>query len=322
MKTRKLLSVVVPVYNEQEVITETYRRLKASLSNLDMDIEYIFINDGSTDNTYLKLNELIVNTDVKLINFSRNFGHQIAISAGMDYAKGDAVVVIDADLQDPPEIISEMIEKWKEGYEVVYGKRLHREGETLFKKLTAKLFYRVIDNITDIKLPVDVGDFRLIDKKVCDSMKSLPERARYVRGLVSWVGFNQTSIEYKREKRFAGKTKYPLRKMIKLATDGIISFSYRPLKLATFLGMTVSALSFIYLIAILLQKIFTNSTVEGWASTMVVSLFFNGVMLVVIGIMGEYVGRIYEEVKSRPLYVIGELINFDEGNNTNEYTKR
>lgn len=273
MKTRKLLSVVVPVYNEQEVITETYRRLKASLSNLDMDIEYIFINDGSTDNTYLKLNELIVNTDVKLINFSRNFGHQIAISAGMDYAKGDAVVVIDADLQDPPEIISEMIEKWKEGYEVVYGKRLHREGETLFKKLTAKLFYRVIDNITDIKLPVDVGDFRLIDKKVCDSMKSLPERARYVRGLVSWVGFNQTSIEYKREKRFAGKTKYPLRKMIKLATDGIISFSYRPLKLATFLGMTVSALSFIYLIAILLQKIFTNSTVEGWASTMVVSLF-------------------------------------------------
>ncbi|EGD46375.1 LOW QUALITY PROTEIN: glycosyl transferase family 2 [Ruminiclostridium papyrosolvens DSM 2782] len=322
MKTRKLLSVVVPVYNEQEVITETYRRLKASLSNLDMDIEYIFINDGSTDNTYLKLNELIVNTDVKLINFSRNFGHQIAISAGMDYAKGDAVVVIDADLQDPPEIISEMIEKWKEGYEVVYGKRLHREGETLFKKLTAKLFYRVIDNITDIKLPVDVGDFRLIDKKVCDSMKSLPERARYVRGLVSWVGFNQTSIEYKREKRFAGKTKYPLRKMIKLATDGIISFSYRPLKLATFLGMTVSALSFIYLIAILLQKIFTNSTVEGWASTMVVSLFLNGVMLVVIGIMGEYVGRIYEEVKSRPLYVIGELINFDEGNNTNEYTKR
>ncbi len=322
MKTRKLLSVVVPVYNEQEVITETYRRLKASLSNLDMDIEYIFINDGSTDNTYLKLNELIVNTDVKLINFSRNFGHQIAISAGMDYAKGDAVVVIDADLQDPPEIISEMIEKWKEGYEVVYGKRLHREGETLFKKLTAKLFYRVIDNITDIKLPVDVGDFRLIDKKVCDSMKSLPERARYVRGLVSWIGFNQTSIEYKREKRFAGKTKYPLRKMIKLATDGIISFSYRPLKLATFLGMTVSALSFIYLIAILLQKIFTNSTVEGWASTMVVSLFFNGVMLVVIGIMGEYVGRIYEEVKSRPLYVIGELINFDEGNNTNEYTKR
>ncbi len=273
MKTRKLLSVVVPVYNEQEVITETYRRLKASLSNLDMDIEYIFINDGSTDNTYLKLKELIVNTDVKLINFSRNFGHQIAISAGMDYAKGDAVVVIDADLQDPPEIISEMIEKWKEGYEVVYGKRLHREGETLFKKLTAKLFYRVIDNITDIKLPVDVGDFRLIDKKVCNSMKSLPERARYVRGLVSWVGFNQTSIEYKREKRFAGKTKYPLRKMIKLATDGIISFSYRPLKLATFLGMTVSALSFIYLIVILLQKFFTNSTVEGWASTMVVSLF-------------------------------------------------
>lgn len=316
MKNKKFLSVVIPVYNEQEVITETFKRLSKALYNLDMDVEYIFINDGSKDDTYIKLKEIsMTSSAVKVINFSRNFGHQIAITAGMDFSKGDAVVVIDADLQDPPEVILKMVEKWKEGYEVVYGKRSHREGETFFKKFTAKMFYRVIDNITDVKLPVDVGDFRLIDRKVCNAMKSLPERARYVRGLVSWVGFNQTSVEYVREKRFAGETKYPLRKMIKLATDGIISFSYRPLKLATFMGMLVSAFSFIYLIIILCQKLFTNSTVDGWASTMAVSLFFNGVMLIVIGIMGEYVGRIYEEVKARPLYLVGNLINFDEEDN-------
>jgi dolichol-phosphate mannosyltransferase len=316
MENKKLLSVVIPVYNEQEVITETYKRLNQTLYNLDMNVEYIFINDGSKDDTYLKLKEISVTSSaVKVINFSRNFGHQIAITAGMDFSKGDAVAVIDADLQDPPEVILKMVEKWKEGYEVVYGKRSHREGETFFKKFTAKMFYRVIDNMTDVKLPVDVGDFRLIDRKVCNAMKSLPERARYVRGLVSWVGFNQTSVEYIREKRFAGETKYPLRKMIKLATDGIISFSYRPLKLATFMGMLVSAFSFIYLIIILCQKLFTNSTVDGWASTMAVSLFFNGVMLIVMGIMGEYVGRIYEEVKARPLYLVGNLINFDEEDN-------
>lgn len=313
----KLLSIVVPVYNEQEVIDETFKRLSAVFEDYFMDVEYIFINDGSRDNTYFKLKDIASkNPGVRIINFARNFGHQIAITAGMDYAKGDAIVIIDADLQDPPEVILQMVDKWKEGYEVVYGKRLHRDGETFFKKLTAKTFYRFLDSMTDIKLPVDVGDFRLIDRKVCDAMKSLPERSRYVRGLVSWVGFKQTSVDYHREKRFAGETKYPLKKMIKLAGDGIFSFSYKPLKLATFIGMLVSAFSFVYLIVVLIQKFIKNDVVSGWASSMAVSLFLNGVMLIVIGIMGEYVGRIYEEVKARPLYIVGELTGFNEDNET------
>lgn len=311
----KLLSIVVPVYNEQEVIDETFKRLTEVFKDYFMKVEYIFINDGSKDNTYIKLTQIAKNNpEVRIINFARNFGHQIAITAGMDYAKGDAVVIIDADLQDPPEVIKQMVEKWQEGYDVVYGKRLQREGETFFKKFTAKMFYRFINNMTDVNLPVDVGDFRLIDRKVCDAMKCLPERSRYVRGLVSWVGFKQTSVEYKREKRFAGETKYPLKKMIKLAGDGIFSFSYKPLKLATFTGMIISALSFIYLIVVLIQKFVKNDVASGWASSMAVSLFFNGVMLIVLGIMGEYVGRIYEEVKARPLYIVGELIGFDEDN--------
>lgn len=308
---KKLLSVIVPVFNEQEVIDETFKRLSGVFHNYFMDVEYIFINDGSKDNTYFRLKEIAqANPCVRVINFARNFGHQIAITAGMDYAKGDAIVIIDADLQDPPEVILQMVEKWNEGYEVVYGKRLHREGETFFKKLTAKMFYRFLDSMTDVKLPVDVGDFRLIDRKVCDAMKCLPERSRYVRGLVSWVGFKQASVEYRREKRFAGETKYPLKKMLKLAGDGIFSFSYKPLKLATFAGMLVSAGSFIYLIVVLIQKFIKNNVASGWASSMAVSLFFNGVMLIVIGIMGEYVGRIYEEVKARPLYIVGELLGF------------
>ncbi len=312
----KLLSIVVPVYNEQEVIDETYRRLSAIFKDYFMDVEYIFINDGSKDNTYFKLKDIASgNKEVRIINFARNFGHQIAITAGMDYARGDAVVIIDADLQDPPEIILQMVDKWKEGYQVVYGKRLQREGETFFKKITAKTFYRFLDSMTDVKLPVDVGDFRLIDRKVCDAMKCLPERSRYVRGLVSWVGFKQTSVEYHREKRFAGETKYPLKKMLKLAGDGIFSFSYKPLKLATFVGMLVSVLSFIYLVVVLVQKFIKNDVVSGWASSIAVTLFLNGVMLIVIGIMGEYVGRIYEEVKARPLYIVGELMGFDEDKN-------
>ncbi|PYG86948.1 dolichol-phosphate mannosyltransferase [Ruminiclostridium sufflavum DSM 19573] len=312
---KKLLSIVVPVYNEQEVIDETFRRLSDVFGDYFMQVEYIFINDGSKDDTYRKLTQIAKNRpEVRVINFARNFGHQIAITAGMDYAKGDAVVIIDADLQDPPEVILKMVERWQEGYEVVYGKRLQREGETFFKKFTAKMFYRFLDSMTDVKLPVDVGDFRLIDRKVCDTMKRLPERSRYVRGLVSWVGFKQTSVEYRREKRFAGETKYPLKRMVKLAGDGIFSFSYKPLKLATFTGMIISAFSFIYLIVVLIQKFTKNDVASGWASSMAVSLFFNGVMLIVLGIMGEYVGRIYEEVKARPLYIVGELLGFDTKN--------
>ncbi len=310
---KKLLSIVVPVYNEQEVIDETFRRLSEVFADFFMEVEYIFINDGSRDNTYSKLKEIALkDSRVRVINFARNFGHQIAITAGMDYAKGDAVVIIDADLQDPPEVILKMVEKWQEGFEVVYGKRLQREGETFFKKLTAKMFYRFLDSMTDVKLPVDVGDFRLIDRKVCEAMKCLPERSRYVRGLVSWVGFKQSSVEYRREKRFAGETKYPLKKMLKLAGDGIFSFSYKPLKLATFVGMLVSIFSFIYLVVVLVQKFIKNDVVSGWASSIAVTLFLNGVMLIVLGIMGEYVGRIYEEVKARPLYIVGELMGFDK----------
>jgi len=320
---KKLLSIVIPVYNEQEVIDETFKRLSAVFRDYFMSVEYIFINDGSRDNTYLKLGEIAKkNSEVRVINFARNFGHQIAITAGMDYAKGDAVVIIDADLQDPPEVILQMVEKWQEGYEVVYGKRLQREGETFFKKFTAKMFYRFINSMTDVRLPVDVGDFRLIDRKVCDAMKSLPERSRYVRGLVSWVGFKQTSVEYRREKRFAGETKYPLKKMVKLAGDGIFSFSYKPLKLATFIGMLISIFSFIYLIVVLVQKFVKNNVASGWASSMAVSLLFNGVMLIVLGIIGEYVGRIYEEVKARPLYIIGELVGFDGENNEKKDIKK
>ena len=307
-----MISVVVPLYNEEEVICESYRRLKSVMDKTGEEYELIFINDGSRDKTPKIVAELSQNdTHVKLLCFSRNFGHQIAITAGMDYAKGDAVVIIDADLQDPPEIIPKMIEKWKEGYHVVYGKRLKRHGETIFKKVTAKLFYRFLQSMTQVDIPTDTGDFRLIDRKVCDTMKRLNERNRYVRGLVSWVGFKQYALEYERDERFAGETKYPLKKMLKLAMDGITSFSYKPLKLATLVGFGLSGLSFLYLIYILIQKMMGIPTAWGWASLLAVQLFFNGVILIILGILGAYVGRIYEECKERPLYIIQEEIGFD-----------
>lgn len=304
-------SIVIPAYNEQEVIEESYKRLKSVMEQTGEDFELIFVNDGSRDKTIDILNEISEkDKNVKILNFSRNFGHQTAISAGMDYASGNAIVVIDADLQDPPEVILQMIEKWKEGYEVVYGKRLKRKGESFFKKITAKVFYRFLHSMTDIDIPVDTGDFRLMDKKVCDVMRSFTEKNRYVRGLVSWVGFKQYALEYVREERFAGETKYPLRKMIKFASDGIISFSFKPLKIAEYIGCTISALSFIYLIIVIIQKLF-GYTVQGWASLLSVSLFFNGIILFMLGIIGEYIGRIYDEAKNRPLYVIKDKINFE-----------
>lgn len=312
-----MISVVVPLYNEEEVIHESYRRLTEVMQKTGEAYELIFINDGSRDKTPEIVAELSkTDFNVKLICFSRNFGHQIAITAGMDYAKGDAVVIIDADLQDPPEIIPQMIEKWKEGYHVVYGKRLKRRGETAFKKLTAKLFYRFLKSMTQVDIPTDTGDFRLIDRKVCDSMKKLNERNRYVRGLVSWVGFKQFALEYERDERFAGETKYPFKKMLKLAMDGITSFSYKPLKLATFVGFCLSGFSFLYLIFILLQKLIGIPTAWGWASILAVQLFFNGVVLIILGILGAYVGRIYEECKERPLYIVQEEIGFNKPDDT------
>lgn len=306
-------SIIVPAYNEELVIEESYRRLTAVMESTGSAYELIFINDGSRDKTPELLNDLAdKDARVKVLHFSRNFGHQTAVSAGMDYAKGQAVVIIDADLQDPPEVILQMIEKWKQGYDVVYGKRLQRKGETWFKKVTAKAFYRFLNHMTTVEIPVDTGDFRLIDRKVCDVMKGLTEKNRYVRGLISWVGFKQTAVEYVREERFAGETKYPLRKMVKLAVDATMSFSYKPLRIAGFVGMGLSLASFIYLVVIICQKIFTDTTVPGWASLIAVMLFFNGVILILQSVTGEYIGRIYEETKNRPLYIISETKGFSE----------
>lgn len=310
-----LISIVVPMYNEEEVIIETYKRLKGVMDETGEKYELIFVNDGSRDKTRdLAAAICYKDKNVKLIDFARNFGHQVAISAGMDNASGDAVVVIDADLQDPPEVIPEMIAKWREGFDVVYGKRLKREGDSFFKKFTAKVFYRTLNKLTDTEIPVDTGDFRLIDRKVCDALKNnISEKNRYVRGIISWLGFKSAPVEFVREKRFAGTTKYPLKKMLKFAGDAIMSFSLKPLKLATYLGVGLSIISFIYMVVLIILKLCgVLSTVLGWTSIVAISLFFNGIILMILGILGNYIGRIYEEVKGRPLYVIQNKINFEE----------
>ncbi len=299
-------SVVLPVYNEEAVILESCRRIRATMVALGEPFEIIAINDGSRDRSASLLRELCQQDPVfKLISFSRNFGHQTAITAGMDHASGDAIIVIDADLQDPPEVIPGMIEKWREGFEVVYGHRIRREGETVQKRLTAKLYYRFLRRMTDVDIPVDVGDFRLIDAKVRDALLKIPEHNRYVRGLISWLGFRQTFVDYVREPRFAGETKYPFRKMVKLAMDGIASFSYKPLRLGIGLGVFISAGSFLFLLFIFISRLFNLFVMErGWASLMCVMLFLFGIVLIVLGIIGEYIARIFEEVKGRPLYII------------------
>jgi len=314
-----LCSIIIPAYNEELVVQETYKRLKTVMDSINEPYELIFVNDGSKDNTAAIIRKLCETDErVKLVDFSRNFGHQLASTAGMDYSSGDTVVLIDADLQDPPELIPEMIRKWREGYEVVYGVRIKRIGETFFKKLTAKLFYRFMKSMTEVDMPLDTGDFRLIDRKVCNALKTANEKNRYIRGLISWLGFKQIGIEYVRDKRFAGETKYPLKKMIKFAFDGITSFSYKPLKLATYFGTVISGLSFLYLLVVLFQRLFTDDTVAGWASILAVSLFFNGIILIILGIIGEYIGRIYDEVKGRPLYIVRETVNI----NTDKIEKR
>ncbi len=306
-------SVVVPLYNEELVIAETHKRLSAVMQGTNEEYEIIYVNDGSRDKTPELAKEIMQkDKNVCLINFSRNFGHQTAITAGMDNARGQAIVVIDADLQDPPEVILDMIAKWKEGFDVVYGRRSVREGETVFKKVTAKVFYRFLSSLTDIDIPTDTGDFRLIDRKVCDALKSVKEKNRYIRGLISWLGFKQTDVTYVRKERFAGTTKYPLKKMLKFAGDAITSFSYKPLKLAAYMGYAISIASFLYLIYVIIRKLTIGDFDSGWASIVAISLFFNGVVLIVLGIMGEYIGRIYDECKNRPLYVIAEKLGFDE----------
>ncbi|MES5262176.1 glycosyltransferase family 2 protein [Priestia megaterium] len=300
-------SIVVPVYNEEEVIHETYRRLTEVMHSTKEAYELLFVNDGSRDRTAEIIKEYSEQDPaVVLLDFARNFGHQIAITAGMDYARGEAVVVIDADLQDPPELILEMIEKWKQGFDVVYAKRTKRKGETYFKKQTAAMFYRILRAMTDIDIPLDTGDFRLLDRKVCNQMNSIQEKNRFVRGLVSWMGFKQIAVEYERDERLAGESKYPLKKMLKLSMDGITSFSYKPLKLASYAGVTLSGIGFIYLLVVLYLKLFTDSTITGWSSLIVIQLFFSGIILIILGMIGEYIGRIYDETKNRPLYIVRE----------------
>jgi glycosyltransferase involved in cell wall biosynthesis len=312
MSEKILCSVVIPVYNEELVILETYNRLKSVMGSLNEPYELVFVNDGSRDKSAAILDAICkADQSAKLVDFSRNFGHQMACTAGMDYSSGETIVLIDADLQDPPELIPKMLEKWHEGFDVVYGVRIKRKGETFFKKFTSKLFYRLLNSMTEVEIPLDTGDFRLVDRRVCDALKTTNERSRYLRGLISWMGFRQTGLEYVRDKRFAGETKYPLKKMLKFAFDGITSFSYKPLKLATYFGSFISILSFLYLLIVIYQGLFTNSTVTGWASTLAVSLFFNGIVLIILGIMGEYIGRIFDQVKGRPLYIVRDIKNID-----------
>jgi dolichol-phosphate mannosyltransferase len=311
--SKTVYSVVVPVYNEELVIEESYKRIKSVMDSTNESYEIIFVNDGSKDRTRSKA-EQICNRDknVKLINFSRNFGHQAAITAGMKLSSGDAVIVIDADLQDPPEVMIEMIKKWKEGYDVVYGKRVKREGESFFKKFTAKAFYRLLKFMTNIDIPVDAGDFRLIDRKVCNVLSSLPERNRYIRGLVSWAGFKQTAVEFIRQERFAGESKYPLKKMIKLAIDGITSFSYKPLTFASLVGGIATLVGIISTIVIFLKNIISDEEILSLGFILEVNIAMFGLILGWIGIMGEYIGRIMDESRGRPLYIIESILNYKE----------
>jgi len=318
MQEKKCIySVVAPLYNEELVINEFYKRLKKVMDSTGEPYEIIFVNDGSRDRT-LEISKQICkeNKNVRLVSFSRNFGHQAAITAGMEYACGQAIIVIDTDLQDPPEVILEMIKKWKEDFDVIYGQRSERQGESFFKKITAKVFYRILKRMADVDMPVDAGDFRLIDRKVCDALKKLPEKNRYVRGLISWLGFRQTSIKFVRRERFAGETKYSLKKMLKFAVDAITSFSHKPLKISAYLGFFISLSSFIYLLAIIYRILFTDSMVPGWVCMTAIVLIVNGIILLMLGILGEYIGRIYDEAKGRPLYILDEKIGFEEeGNN-------
>jgi polyisoprenyl-phosphate glycosyltransferase len=308
----KLISVIVPCYNEEEVFEASYQRLVKVLDSIDKyDYELIFVNDGSKDKTLSLIKAAVTkNQKVKLLSFSRNFGHQLAITAGLDNCKGDAAVVIDADLQDPPEVILEMIKKWEEGYDVIYGKRNEREGESWFKLMTAKWFYRLINKLSDTEIPLDTGDFRLMDRNALNEFLGMRELFRFVRGMVAWVGFNQTFVMYDRDPRFAGETKYPLKRMIGLATDAIMSFSTVPLKIATIAGFITSIGSAIGILLILFNRILTDNWVEGWTLLMVTVLLMGGMILSVLGIIGSYIGRIYGEAKRRPLYILKEKIGF------------
>ena len=308
------LSVVVPCYNEQEVLWETHRRLTDVVGRIpDLDYEIIYVDDGSRDRTPEILREIhAVDRHVRVIRFSRNFGHQTAVTAGLEHVKGDAAVLIDADLQDPPEVIPQFVAAWREGYHVAYGVRTDREGETGFKRATAKLFYRLLNRVSETEIPLDTGDFRLMDRTVVEALRSMPERDRFVRGMVAWAGFRQIAIPYRRAARFAGESKYPLLRMLRFAVDGITSFSVAPLRIATFLGFAASAFALAGILYALALRLFTSNWVTGWTALFIAVLFVGGVQLLSLGIIGEYIGRIYGETKRRPLYLVQEMRGFEE----------
>ena len=311
----KKLSVIVPMYYEEEVAEECYKRLKKVLEGLSEKYEYeiVFINDGSKDKTLNILENIAKkNKNVKIISFSRNFGHQCAVTAGLKYITGDAIVIIDADLQDPPELIPEMLKLWEDGNDVIYGKRKSRAGESRFKLLTASMFYKTLNALSDVEIPKDTGDFRLVDRKVVEVINSLPEHNKFLRGLFSWVGFKQTPFEYERKERVAGKTKYPLGKMLKLAQDGIFSFSTKPLRIVGTMGIISILISIIILVYSILSYFFNwNDLTAGWTSMMVTMTFIGGMILISLWMIGEYVGRIYDETKRRPEFIIEKTININ-----------
>ena len=316
---RPTLSLVLPIYNEEEVIPELHTRLQEFLKELELDAEVLFVNDGSKDKSMELLRGIAKDEPrYKILSFARNFGHQTAITAGVDYARGKAVVVMDADLQDPPSVVLKMVAKWKKGYDVVYAKRRSRAGESFFKLFTAKIFYRVFAAMIPIEVPLDTGDFRLMSRRVVIALRELRETHRFVRGMVSWVGFRQTAVLYDRPGRFAGETKYPLRKMLRFAADGITSFSVLPLRFATYLGMVISAMSVLYAIWAIIAHFALDMTLPGWTATVVLISLLSAVQLLMIGILGEYIGRIYEEVKRRPLYVIGDRVNLPRQRDTDD----
>jgi len=311
---KKCVSVVVPCFNEEAVLPAASARLLALADSADeYDFEIILVDDGSTDSTFSFLKSLAKQDPrIRVLTFARNFGHQIAVSAGIDAAIGDCVVLIDADLQDPPEVVLQMLEKWEEGNDVVYGVRKSRPGETYFKRASANVFYRFLNRMSDVPIPKDTGDFRLMSRPVVEALKSMPEKHRFVRGMVAWTGYRQVALPYERDARKAGISKYPLKKMVRFASDGIISFSSKPLRVATNIGLLASGLAIIGIVYVFVLRVFTSIWVEGWTAIMIAVLFFGGVQLISLGVIGEYLGRVYEESKKRPLYIVRERIGFPD----------
>ena len=308
-----IFTIIAPIYNEKECLHELYARVSQTMDKTNEKWELILVDDGSKDGSTEIIRSLAEkDIRVKPLIFARNFGHQIAVTAGLDHSKGNAVVIIDSDMQDPPEVILDLIKKWREGYQVVYAVREKRVGETWFKTFTASLFYRTIFRITDIDIPLDTGDFRLMDRAVVDVMNSMRERHRFLRGMSAWVGFRQIGVPYEREARYAGSTKYPFKKMLVLALNAITGFSYFPLQLATYLGFFAAGLSILAIPIVIIMRLMGQQAFLGQATTLIAVLFLGGVQLISLGILGEYIGRVYDEVKGRPLYIVSEVLNDDK----------